>query len=255
MTEPTPFEIVTALSTVTEALTRADVAARTRDQRDQLTPIARMAADAPGLRAQAYDTERGGGSHWCDTHEREVERCRRFGMECSGVPLSGPSDPTGEAVVVTTQGMIALRVIHNAVEVISSATAEIIDELRAWTLIGTEAAKALTDGQDEDANARAERVCHCCARAGGRPPTHTPKGDKPTTVDGRLEEAHDLCAWCQKFVRATSRMPSLMVSEAHVGQAKLHWRTKGDVWEIVTTSGVLIDRIPVKAPEAASEVA
>lgn len=244
--DPTQFELVTDLATVVEALTRADVAARTRDQRDQLTPLGRMYADAPGLRAAAYDAERGGTQHWCETHECEISRCRRWGRDCTGVPLSGPSDPTGEAAVAVTPGLTSVRVLTNALAVIRDATVEILDELRTWSLMDAEAAKALTDGQDEDANAKAERVCFCCSRAGGRPPNHTPKGDKPTTVDGRLDEPRDLCAWCQKFVRATLQMPSPVVSEAHVGKAKLHWRQRGDAWEIVTTSGILVDRIAVQ---------
>ena len=155
----TPFEILTDLATVTEALTRADVAARTRDQRDQLTPIGRMAADVPGVKAAAYDAEHGGTSHWCDEHEVEVETCHRRGRTgCKGVPLSGPSDPTGEAVVATTPGMISLRVLETQLDVIAGCVADIFGELRAWALIPVDAAKALTDGQDAEANARGERV-------------------------------------------------------------------------------------------------
>ena len=241
----TPFEILTDLATVTEALTRADVAARTRDQRDQLTPIGRMAADVPGVKAAAYDAEHGGTSHWCDEHEVEVETCHRRGRTgCKGVPLSGPSDPTGEAVVATTPGMISLRVLETQLDVIAGCVADIFGELRAWALIPVDAAKALTDGQDAEANARGERVCWCCFRAGGKPPTHTPKGEKPTNVTGILEEFYDLCAWCQRFVRTTGTMPSLMVSEAHVQGMKLQPRDRGDVIEVRSTAGLLVDKFP-----------
>lgn len=249
----TPFEILTDLATVTEALTRADVAARTRDQRDQLTPIGRMAADVPGVKAAAYDAEHGGTSHWCDEHEVEVETCHRRGRTgCKGVPLSGPSDPTGEAVVATTPGMISLRVLETQLDVIAGCVADIFGELRAWALIPVDAAKALTDGQDAEANARGENWCECCKRAGKMVP---PEGKAARTCDGRLAEPMWLCAWCQKWVRQTGMAPSLMVSEAHCSGHKVRAFQRGDVIEAKTTTGTLVDRFPVQSAPAREDVA
>ena len=53
------------------------------------------------LRAASYDTEfvTGGRSViWCWTHQREVHRCQRHELECTGEPVT-VSDPTGEAAV------------------------------------------------------------------------------------------------------------------------------------------------------------
>ena len=239
MSTPKPFELVTTLSTLSEALDTAHNASRLRD-RDQLTPLARMAADVPGMKAADYSTERRGTVHWCDTHEVEVNACHKRGRDCRGVPLSGPSDPTGEAAVVTTQGMISLRVIDNACQVIATAVQEILGELRAWQLIPEDKARTMTDGQDEDENAV---WCECCARAGKKVPPH---GQSPRTCNGRLEQAMWLCGWCEKWVQRTGSAPSLMVSEAHCSGAKVRAFVRGDVIEAKTTTGTLVDRFPAK---------
>ena len=242
---PTPFELLSDLRQAADALARADVTARTR-QRDGLSPIGRMHDDQQcHLKAQDYDREPRGSEAWCETHEREVRMCKRFGFEkCTGVPLFGPSDPTGEATTKESAGLRAMRILRNNLDVIGPCVEEIIDTLAEFVLVSEADARAHDDTERANAPATSEPVCECCARAGGKAPTHAPRTKTPTTLDGRLERPMLLCLFCQRFVLTTGLPPSLMVSEAHVQGEALMPRVNGDVIEVRTRAGVLVDRMP-----------
>lgn len=242
------FELATDIDKQAERLTMVAAFARLRDHRDRMTPLQRMATDLSEIRAANYGAGRA-TRLVCPVHDEDLEDCKRapWGQRCQGIPLVSPSDPTGEAIVADSVGRISLRVLRNAVDVIDLAITEALAEIDRWQLLTHEQAQTIAEGQDEAANAVDGPWCECCLRAGKHAP---PEGKSARTCDGRLEQAMWLCAWCQKWVRGTGSLPSLMVSEAHCSGAKVRWFKRGDVIEAKTMSGTLVDRMP--APKRAS---
>ena len=249
----TYFELATDLSTIAKAFNDAADFARTRHERDGQTPLTRMLLDVPSEVKAASLEHTPASVAWCETHQTEMDVCRRWGRTgCLGVPIVTPSDPTGEFIVAETEGMRGLRVLQNVIEVSVVAVGELQALLKYWEGFTIEGAKAYTDRQDEDANARGENWCECCKRAGKMVP---PEGKAARTCDGRLAEPMWLCAWCQKWVRQTGMAPSLMVSEAHCSGHKVRAFQRGDVIEAKTTTGTLVDRFPVQPAPAREDVA
>lgn len=159
----------------------------------------RMVARSPDAMAAAdYDATHGVSVAWCDTHEREVEACRRKLLPCRGVPLPRYSDRTGDEVVGT--------VLQDAWDMQDGAN---------LVHAGMEAMRRVARryGRDEDPRAATttEEIeddnrpkCQNHMRHGW---LIDAMGKNPTRVHHRnapiLEADYRLCRWCIDTVRST----------------------------------------------------
>lgn len=158
-----------------------------------------MAMRAPdALAAAAYDREHGGAEAWCDTHEREVSRCRSRRLPCLGRPLPRYTDRVGDSVVgqVLTDAWAmeqAAAMLHVAVELMESTGAP-------YLRIEDPAAKVMA----QDAETANQPKCQIHLRHGWDVNSRT-KAPTRLRHNGRFLLSHPLrlCDFCQRHVIAT----------------------------------------------------
>jgi hypothetical protein len=157
----------------------------------------RMANRAPdALSAAAYDREHGGAIAWCDTHEREVEACRRKLMACRGVPLPRYTDRVGDEVVG--------QVLTHAWEMQDAArmvTAGMRAMARVARIYGKDDLDPAAEQITTDIEENNKPKCQHHMRHGW---LIDARGKHPTRVVHRGQPLLDtplrLCRWCQDTV-------------------------------------------------------
>lgn len=123
---------------------------------------------------------------WCPVHEQELGRCDDAGHACTGEPYrTGPSDPTGAAVVgIVERGDKArhhLQLLLQSLAHIERESLKVAALLAAYPATATELPEAEpTPGED---------YCRCCFKV-----------DRTLTLvyrksDGKVAY-HGLCRWC-----------------------------------------------------------
>lgn len=157
----------------------------------------RMSNRAPdALAAAAYDVEHGGAVAWCDTHEREVDVCRRKLMACRGVPLPRYTDRVGDSVVGTVlthawEMQDAQRMVHIGIQAMA----------RIASIYGKDDADPATEAIAGEVEENNKPKCHHHMRYGWLTDA---RGKHPTRVVHRgvplLETPMRLCKWCQTVV-------------------------------------------------------
>lgn len=167
-------------------------------------------------RAQAYDTERSSGRLWCWQHEQDLHQCHSDDLQCRGEALSGPSDPTGEAGVLSDRAAADMKRLT-----------AIFAKLRSEADAGIRIANAYTPrppSEHERSRTADENDPHCesCSRveiAKGVDwwvaPHTNGSGHYRTTVGDTLTEAMWLCQWCRDHTMTRGCLPSKDELEQH----------------------------------------
>jgi hypothetical protein len=171
------------------------------------------------LRAASYDTEfvTGGRSViWCWTHQREVHRCQRNDMECTGEPVT-VSDPTGEAAVTPGRVSLARQEIEQDLHAIHRVIERLVFN-SAYLTRTPESHREARQREDERRDLAGENDARCrsCERTEVAPgvrrsePVH-----RRTDGGGVYAEITPLCSWCYRFVFDTERTPTVEELEKH----------------------------------------
>jgi len=108
----TDLEKVTDLAKATEELAGAV---------PSIPSVIHQMRDAMAGQPQAVAADREGGDQhpWCWDHERTTAECFEAGETCGGQLITGPSDPTGNAGVITDRAEAHHRDILKRMRVIS----------------------------------------------------------------------------------------------------------------------------------------
>lgn len=164
----------------------------------QLSAIeVRMARRAPdALSAADWEATYGVSVAWCDTHEREVEVCRRKLLACRGVPLPHFSDRVGDEVV--GQVLTHAWEMQDAAKMVHAAIGRMLAVARIYST-DDDPAYEMVQATVEDTN---KPKCWNHMRYGYLTDA---RGKEPTRVKYRnapiLDVEYRLCEWCEKQVR------------------------------------------------------
>ena len=171
------------------------------------------------LRAASYDTEyvTGGRSViWCWTHQREVHRCQRHELECTGEPVT-VSDPTGEAAVTPGRVSLARQEIESDLQAIHARVERLVFNA-AYLTRTPESHREARQREDERKDLAGENDARCfsCARVERAPGVAWDCGATPgrsgnlrrTDCDGVLDEPRPLCKWTRNYVATYGQLPT-----------------------------------------------
>ncbi len=152
-------------------------------------------------RAANYEQDRTTGLStvvWCWDHGREVRACHRARESdtdpiCTGEPIAGAVDSTGEVAINYDQARADERELAE-VERLAVSLAERIERLDDRYLprllpTGAQLAKLASDGRPG---------CWFCEQAGSWAPPHT---KEPTNVGGNLDEPRLVCSGHYDLIR------------------------------------------------------
>lgn len=154
----------------------------------------------------------GGGSRsviWCETHEREVERCHREDELCDGVPIAVSGDPAGEAAMRPDRAAADRARLEELLKSMGRQAGQVLDILARYT------PRQATEKEKREtlkANQR-EAGCESCART--EVSRGVPRWEpvyRRTLVD---DAATDLCRWCWEWHRSLGSLPPTVQLEAH----------------------------------------
>lgn len=157
-------------------------------------------------------TTRGGGVHWCWTHEREVDACHRDNKPCDGDLVDTSSDPTGEAATKRDRAA-------DDREYVAEVAARIYRDCRTLEgILNRYASRSATPTERQETLSvmeRRERAedCWSCARttdASGNP--RFSAGERRVVIDG---DKRTLCRWCLDWLRAKGQLPTLKQVDEH----------------------------------------
>lgn len=152
-------------------------------------------------------TEAGSGdgpAAWCWTHEQEVTRCHADDQSCTGTPLSGPSDRTGEQAVHPSK--------DQAADLSRRLDALLRDLLTVATGLGEIAHQVL-----DPVHHQGEKGCDLCRiklddGSDGWSPVHV----RSTTLDGLLSSHKSVCQFHYRFARKAGRLPNRAEVKQHL---------------------------------------
>jgi len=187
-----------------ELLTRISATLATRGP-DGLGVMDRIRDSLAGHpRAASYDGARPGPRPWCWTHERDLARCQRDGLLCTGEVVE-VHDPTGEAAIGGDPAAADLKALGRLAAQLRRDTEAVADILARY---GKRAPRPSEIDATTNANAP---HCESCSRievAKGVPWWVEPLTQERTTVAGRLTTAQWLCRWCYEHVVDRSCLPN-----------------------------------------------
>ena len=185
---------------VADSMTRVAVHLKLVDKHGD-TVLSRMVDSQNGHpKAACWDNGPKSDEPWCMVHERNVTDCHAADMVCFGVPLSGPSDPTGEAGIRSDTAAVDLKNLKKALHRMVNDASLIVNILAAYTpRPATEHERSRT----ADINDPHCESCSTIDIAKGVPWWVEPRTKERSTIDGRLPKAMWLCAWCTDHVRNT----------------------------------------------------
>ena len=163
-------------------------------------------------KAACWDNGPKSDEPWCMVHERNVVDCHAVDMVCFGVPLSGPSDPTGEAGIRSDIAAIDLKNLKRALHRMVNDASLIVNILAAYTpRPATEHERAKT----ADLNMPHCESCYRLEVSKGTNWWVEPLTAERTTVTGKLGSAQWLCRWCYDHVANTGIVPNDDELEQH----------------------------------------
>lgn len=166
----------------------------------QLSDIsARMFRRCPdALAAANYEATHGVSVAWCDTHEREVEVCRRKLLACRGIPLPRYADRVGDEVV--GQVLTHAWEMQDAADIIHIAIGRMMTIARTYSHDEDPAAEMVQTTVEEENKPK----CWNHMRHGYLTDA---MGKNPTKVGYRgmdiLDHEYRLCRWCIDTIRGT----------------------------------------------------
>lgn len=188
-----------------ELLTRISANLATRG-RDGHTPLERIRDSLAGQpRAASYDgAGRGGSRLWCWTHERDLHRCQRDGLDCTGEAIE-VTDPTGEAAIGHDPAAVDLRNLGRLAAQLRRDVEAVADIVARYQLRPPRPSEI-----EATANANAPHCESCCRIeiAKGVPWWVDPLTQERTTVAGRFADPQWLCRWCYEHVVDRGCLPT-----------------------------------------------
>ena len=157
-------------------------------------------------KAACWDNGPKSDEPWCMVHERNVTDCHADDLICFGVPLSGPSDPTGEAGIRSDTAAVDLKNLKRALHRMVNDASLIVNILAAYT------PRPATDTEKADTADWNAPHCESCKRAEGhvkgQPRWVEPTTKERTTLAGRLDKAMWVCGPCERHVLNTGVIPN-----------------------------------------------
>lgn len=171
------------------------------------------------LRAASYDTEfvTGGRSViWCWTHQREVHRCQRNELECTGEPVT-VSDPTGEAAVTPGRVSLARQEIESDLQAIHDRVERLVFN-SAYLTRTPESHREARQREDERKDLAGENDARCrsCERTEVAPGVRRSEPVyRRTDGKGALPEPIPLCSWCTRYLFKFACLPTVYDLDRH----------------------------------------
>lgn len=167
-------------------------------------------------RAASYDQARPGPRPWCWVHERDLARCQRDGLLCSGEIIE-VHDPTGEAAISGDPAAADLKNLARLAGHIRRDVEAVADILARYQRRAPRPSEI-----EATTNANAPH-CESCARievARGvawwvEPHTNGSGNPYRTTCGGVLPEGRWLCKWCIRHVTDRGCLPTEAELEDH----------------------------------------
>ncbi len=229
------------LSHVEDRLARVLSSLTALRDRDGMTVLDRIAdLRHPSIAAQRYDKGPKATELWCEYHSRDLRACHSRGEQCDGIPITRPTDPTGEAGIVSNEADRAWQIVKDQSRVLDSVCDDLEAVCRQFALVDPAKASQLAMELTE-ANQN-EPCCADCAKVDSWGP---PSTTEPTTVAGRLDVAILLCDWHEKWVRKTGHRATRPVSRAHAKGQRLRFEQVPDGTKVVTVEGLrFVDWVP-----------
>lgn len=163
-------------------------------------------------KAACWDNGPKSDEPWCMIHERNVVDCHADDLICFGVPLSGPSDPTGEAGIRSDTAAVDLKNLKKALHRMVNDASLIVNILATYTpRPATEHERSRTADQNDPHCESCERI-HISKNV---PWWVEPRTKERSTIGGKLSKAMWCCDWCENHVVQTGVIPSEEEVEQH----------------------------------------
>lgn len=155
-------------------------------------------------KAARYDDTGRAANLWCFTHQRDHVACEHDGLSCGGTPVTGASDPTGEAAMGPDRAALALALIDRMVPRLATVAAVLANELTAWSPM-----TGGIDRTDPSSVTAPDGWCTSCWRDDRR---HTPIGTRP---GGTAPYYARFCEWCGRYQTVHKQPPPLKTLREH----------------------------------------
>lgn len=150
---------------------------------------------------------------WCELHGRDVRSCHQESWGCTGVPLNGRSDPTGDGGCGDDPAAIDLSNARKVWQRVLNDISMLANIDAAYP--APHAAGAWERQQTAEEN---DPRCESCCRievAKGIPWWVEPRTKERSTVGKRLKDPLWLCDWCENHVIQTGIIPNDDELEQH----------------------------------------